>query len=476
MLHIHRRLFYSLIIFCFLIIYSDGAKHNKGLNKINRLKNDNKYRLLQHRNSENLYLWKFYAIPKNYLLAKKGTILGIYLRQCFNRKNKNQFYISSNNKSYYAQNDQFHTKLCEISKYKCLYYPHQSYFKVPHNIVSNLEEIEIVSKITGKKRTFHLDTTAANSKPFDGITVCTPLLYYYNNWLQMFMFLEKWREEKNVRIMIYYRSLSRDVFELLKYYEKLNIVYLIPSPIFPRNDPMQKFVATSGGMGPLFFNDCMYRNNANYLTVMDVDEYFHIFDEQSRKKGLLEFVKKKANQYPMIGFFNFQSYYMSYINKKVDDSFNFATESLLTLDSMNIQGKSIMLTNKIYYPSYHIPLFKKENDGYRFKKNEGILLHARPNYIFKNVESKDKIQFLGGPEKLKFNSEYRTLEKNLNKTLVFKYKHTVISDRCILKNKKKSENYCNWNIEECGKQIDLLENWIYTSEKSKNYQEYVKLK
>uniref|UniRef100_A0A0N5BAI4 Glycosyltransferase family 92 protein n=1 Tax=Strongyloides papillosus TaxID=174720 RepID=A0A0N5BAI4_STREA len=291
----------------------------------------------------------------------------------------------------------------------------------------------------------------------------------------MFMFLEKWREEKNVRIMIYYRSLSRDVFELLKYYEKLNIVYLIPSPIFPRNDPMQKFVATSGGMGPLFFNDCMYRNNTNYLTVMDVDEYFHIFDEQSRKKGLLEFVKKKSNQYPMIGFFNFQSYYLSYINKKVDDSFNFATEGLLTFDYPNKIGKSIILTSKISYPNYHIPTFKKLKDGYRFPKNEGILLHARPNYIFKNVESKDKIQFLGSPEKLKFNSNYQTLIKNLRETLIFKYKRTVISNRCILKNKKKSENYCNWNIEECGKQIDLLENWIYTSEKSKNYQEYVKL-
>uniref|UniRef100_A0A0K0FUE0 Glycosyltransferase family 92 protein n=1 Tax=Strongyloides venezuelensis TaxID=75913 RepID=A0A0K0FUE0_STRVS len=475
MLHIHGGLLYLLIIFSVLIIYSDEVKNNKR-NKINRLKKANKNRLLQLRNSENLYLWKFNAIPKNYLLAKKGTILGIHLRQCFNRINENHFYISLNNETFYAQNDRFHTTLCEISEYKCLYYPHQSYFKVPLNIVNNLKEIEIVSNITGQKRTFPLDTTAANSIPFDGITVCTPLLYYYNNWLQMFMFLEKWREEKNVRIMIYYRSLSRDVFELLKYYEKLNIVYLIPSPIFPRNDPMEKFVATSHGMGPIFFNDCMYKNNTNYLTVMDVDEYFYIFDEKSRETGLLEFIKTKVNQYPMIGFFNFQSYYMSYINKKVDDSFNFTTEGLLTYDHINREGKSIMLTNKIYYPSYHIPLFKRVKNGYRIPKNESILLHARPNFIFKDAKSKVKMQFLGRPEKLKLNSNYQTLKKSLSKTLVFKYNHAVVSNKCLHKNKKKDKNYCYWNIEDCKKQIDLSEDWIYTSEEIKNYQEYVKFK
>uniref|UniRef100_A0A0K0F3Q2 Glycosyltransferase family 92 protein n=1 Tax=Strongyloides venezuelensis TaxID=75913 RepID=A0A0K0F3Q2_STRVS len=459
-----NKLFYLTLIFLFPIIYCNEVKKYDGNH------------LFQLENSGKLYLWKFYVIPKNYALAKKGTILGIYLRHCYNSIKKDHFYISSENESFFEQNDEFHTALCDLTNYKCLYYPHQSYFKIPFNKVIHLKEIEITSNITGETKNYQLDATAANSKPFDGITVCTPLLYYYNNWLQMFMFLEKWREEKNVRVIIYYRSISSDVYELLKYYQKLNIVHLIPAPIFPRSDPMEKFTATAIGMGPLFFNDCMYRNNTKYLTVMDVDEYFHIFDEKSRTRGLLEFVKKSIRRYPHYGFFNFESLYISYLNKNVSKSFHFATKGLLTEDNHNKGGKSIMLTDKINYPSYHLPLFTKVNDGHRYKRKEAIILHARPNIIFKKVKSKKKVQSLDESERKKLVSNYKTLTKRLNKNLIFTYKPTIIKNlkECMLKKTKKDTNSCYYNVEPCKEEMNLLENWIYTSKEKEKYQDYVK--
>ncbi|CEF69951.1 Domain of unknown function DUF23 domain-containing protein [Strongyloides ratti] len=391
----------------------------------------------------------------------------------------NNFIISINNNSYQEHNEEFHKTICKQSNYKCLYYPHQSYFDIPYDIAIKINKIEIMSKKSKKKFIFKLDKVAAKNKPFDGITVCTPLLYYYNNWLQMFMFLEKWKREGNSKVIIYYKSLSNDVYELLKYYKKLGLVYMIPTPEISYNDPLMKFTETSFGMGPLFFNDCMYRNNTKYLTVMDVDEYFHIFDKKYKKNGLVNFIEMNSQLYPNIGFFNFKSFYISYINDNVTNSFDFAINGLLTDDKLNKGGKSIMLTNKIYYPCYHMPLFKNLDEGFRFSENQAIILHARPNYIFKkNVHSNKKCHILDKWEKLDLISSYEKLKNTLNSTIIFSYKPTIIKnlERCMKKKKKNDKNLCIFNIEPCKKKMSILGNWIYTNRNEENYQEYVKIK
>uniref|UniRef100_A0A0K0F3Q1 Glycosyltransferase family 92 protein n=1 Tax=Strongyloides venezuelensis TaxID=75913 RepID=A0A0K0F3Q1_STRVS len=430
---------------------------------------------------------KFYLVPRNYYSSNHATIKGTFMGHCsykyVTKKKIENLFIKINSSYYKGDTDNINFFLCpKKSNHFCQLWPHRIHFNVPWKIAENLKEVQLVNTKTGTNRIFPLDTVAANSKPYEGIVVCVPVLYYYNNWLQIFLFLEKWREEDNAKIVIYYKSLSLDVYNLLKYYEEIKLVTLLPAPNFPTGGKARKKSATSFYISHLFFDDCMYGRNGKYFAVMDVDEYFHIFDKNIK---LLDLIKKHSTIYPSKTFFNFESMYMSYDNHNLDESFIFGKTVTLTKDTQNIKGKSVTLTDKNEYIGYHFPLDKKNivgynysndfnySDGYRFPADKAILLHARPNYVLEKINSPKKINILTESQRLTLVNHYKSLNESLKIKTPFIYKRNVVFNlkNCMKNNEKRAKNarICSSNYDICHKRLKNLEKWVYAEGDKKKY-------
>ena len=51
--------------------------------------------------------------------------------------------------------------------------------------------------------------------------VCIGALYWYTNWPKLIEFIEVWRAQGATKFYFYYQSVSREVYEVFKAYEKL---------------------------------------------------------------------------------------------------------------------------------------------------------------------------------------------------------------------------------------------------------------
>ncbi|CEF69952.1 Domain of unknown function DUF23 domain-containing protein [Strongyloides ratti] len=437
---------------------------------------------------------KFYLVPRNYYNSNRATIKGIFMADCIykyvEKRKIESLYIQIDNSYYKGITDDMKFFLC-IRKNSnfCTMWPHRINFNVPWNIAKNLTQIKLINKKTGGKKIFKLDTTAAMNKPYEGLTICVPVLYYYNNWLQMFLFLEKWREQENAKVVIYYKSLSLDVYNLLKYYEKIKLVTLLPAPDIEKTKNIRLRSPTSFFISHLYFDDCMYGRNIKYAAVMDVDEYFHFFNSN---KTILDYIKEYSILYPKKTFFNFESMYMSYNNHKVDDSFKFGTTVSLLKDNINLKGKSITLIDKNDYIGYHYPLDRKNiigknysknfnfGHGYRFPKNKAILLHARPNYIFQKFKNSMNVVILNESQRLTLHNNYQLLKKDINFNYPLVYKNIITNhlDKCIKEEEKKlfKNGVCIKNFDYCFKKLEKLDNWIYAENDKDKYYNLIEFK
>lgn len=55
----------------------------------------------------------------------------------------------------------------------------------------------------------------------EGIGVCVPAMYWFTNWPKLIEFIEVWRILGATKFYFYYQSVSREVFEVFREYEKL---------------------------------------------------------------------------------------------------------------------------------------------------------------------------------------------------------------------------------------------------------------
>uniref|UniRef100_A0A0N5A6L0 Glycosyltransferase family 92 protein n=1 Tax=Parastrongyloides trichosuri TaxID=131310 RepID=A0A0N5A6L0_PARTI len=297
-----------------------------------------------------------------------------------NKRPDHYLFIKIGRKFYRGKIKILDHRICNKFEYRCQMEVHRVDFDIPWKIAKELKKVTIINSIKNTQQAFSVHNSAAFSKPFNGILVCVPILYWYDNYVQMFLFLENWRRENNAKIILYYNSISPDVYDLIQYYSKTNLVELRPASQYPNN--MNGFNLTHGMATKIFFNECLYTLNARYFSVMDIDEYFYVRNtKKNTRPNILRYAKNFFARHPTTIFINFESYHISYINTHIDDTFNFAKKAMISVDDKNHLGKSIMLTSKISHVGHHIPEGMYLRSGYRFPSNEAFLVHARENFI-----------------------------------------------------------------------------------------------
>ncbi|CEF70080.1 Domain of unknown function DUF23 domain-containing protein [Strongyloides ratti] len=400
--------------------------------------------------------------------------MGHCLNKYINKRPNNYLYIEINNKYYPGKIGIFDRAICKKFEHRCQMEVHYVNFNVPWKIAQKVTTVNIINIITKSKQVFNVSKESANSKPFNGLTICVPILYWYNNWLQMFLFLENWYREGNAKIILYYKSLSPEVYNLLRYYVKIKLVILYPVSNYPIKESMNPANLTHGMGSKIFLNTCMYKMNSKYISVMDIDEYFYIYSKNKKKQKILNFIKSAISRQPNKNFFNFESFHISYKNTIIDPSFNFHKKAYLSIDKKNVLGKSVMLTNKISHFGFHIPQFEKLSDGYRFSSNQAILLHARSNYILKKTKKLPEIEIINENERKNLNRRYILVEKQINMSLPFVYgpameKHL---ESCISMKARLKARVCFVIYDKCKNIMDKISKWIYSEDDLINYKNF----
>uniref|UniRef100_A0A0K0F408 Glycosyltransferase family 92 protein n=1 Tax=Strongyloides venezuelensis TaxID=75913 RepID=A0A0K0F408_STRVS len=429
-------------------------------------------------NKESLFFKDVFLVPRNYFIAKNTTIKGIFMAHCSNmyikKKPNNYLYIKIKKKYYRGRIGIFDKSLCRKFEHRCQMEVHYVDFDIPWKIARKVRRVNIINIFTNTKETFNVNRNAARSKPYNGLTICVPILYWYNNWLQMFLFLENWKREGNAKIVLYYKSLSPEVYNLLQYYVETKLVTLNPVSNYPISKTMNPFNLTHGMGTKIFLNDCMYKKNSKYISIMDVDEYFYVLNGKNKKENVLNFVKNQIPLYPTTSFFNFKSYHISYKNPYIEPSFNFAKIGYMSVDKKNYLGKSVILTSKISHVGFHNPQFESLNDGHRFTSSQAFLLHARSNYILTKRKNLPEINILYESERKDLVERFNFIQKQINTTLPFVYGPSMDKnlESCMSQKVKKTARVCFAIYDKCKATMDSIGKWIYAEDDLVNFRNF----
>ncbi|CEF70096.1 Domain of unknown function DUF23 domain-containing protein [Strongyloides ratti] len=419
-------------------------------------------------NFNSLHMYSFHVIPKNYYSARYATVKGFMIAYCSNKYTRNpkkEYLLANiNGKKYKGRVTFIEYSFCNVKRLNCKLEVFYVNFNIPRKLLSGKEYINIIDNGSKKRQTFKLSSEAANSPIYDGITVCTPTLYWYNNWLQMFTFLEYWKKQKKAHIVIHYRGMSSTVFKLINSYSKYNLVTLIPTPALPKQHGRDIEPYIFGFGSKIYLNSCMYSRNTKYVLAMDSDEYIHFFKNKSQ--SIYDFVEKEFIKKPELTSVNFRNVRASYTHKNITETFKFAQTYYYYKDTINKEGKSVVRTNKVDMIGYHLPVGLSSKDSYRISSNIALVLHARSNYVTVNIKGRKKklpiALLFDEDERLTLVKNYKDIKENvMNGTLNFDY-NVRIANSLKLTDRVKTKNFiCYFDYEESKKFVSKLEDWIY---------------
>uniref|UniRef100_A0A0K0F413 Glycosyltransferase family 92 protein n=1 Tax=Strongyloides venezuelensis TaxID=75913 RepID=A0A0K0F413_STRVS len=452
-------LFASLFLYQILIVNASNCQ----------LKNT-RYITNNTANFDSLHIYSFHVVPENYYASRYATVKGFMVAYCENKYTKNpkkEYLIADiDGKKFNGIVKIMEYSFCVLKHINCRLEIFYVNFNIPRNFLVNRENITIIDNGSKKKRVFKLSSEAANSEVYDGITICTPTLYWYNNWIQMFTFLEYWRKQSNVHIVIHYRGMSSNVFKLINYYKDLGLVTLVPTPALPKQKGKNIETFIFGFGGKVYLNSCMYSKNTKYVLAMDSDEYIQFF--KNKTQNVYDFVEKEIKLRPYLESVNFRNVRASYTHRNITETFRFAQQYYYYKDTINKEGKSVVRTSKVDMISYHKPVGISRKQQYRINNKVALVLHARPNYVTINVKGKRKI-----PKALLFNENERLVivkhykeikEKVLNGTLQFNYDVKLANSLKITDRYKPKKYICYFDYNESKKYVSKLDNWIYGEE------------
>uniref|UniRef100_A0AC35UCK1 Glycosyltransferase family 92 protein n=1 Tax=Rhabditophanes sp. KR3021 TaxID=114890 RepID=A0AC35UCK1_9BILA len=190
-------------------------------------------------------------------------------------------------------------------------------FDIPSDVGETIKEVTFINLFTKQMATISVTRPVAKSK--EELMVCVPPLYWYNNHLQLFIFVETWRLQGASHFIFYYSTVSMDVFNLLKYYEAMGIVSMIPFKSLPMNKRINPNVSIYRYGHILAINDCLLRRKAKFATVVDVDEFL----VPVGNKTFVDFVKSEFNKDEKAAVLYFQHSALHFDLKKINDGFGF---------------------------------------------------------------------------------------------------------------------------------------------------------
>ncbi|VDN95381.1 unnamed protein product [Brugia pahangi] len=218
----------------------------------------------------------------------------------------------------------------------------------------------------------------------DTLHVCVPPLYWYWNYVAFIQFIEIWRKQGATMFYIYYVSVNRHMMDILKIYEKVGIIRLIRWQMLPRSkltDP-NRWIYRFGHT--LSMNDCLHSSFAKYVALVDIDEFII-----PNSGTLLPFLRKMHNLNDTAGSFVFEHArvrFQGWILFKLQRKFDFAWLKNAEFQIQEGPSKTIFMPERVQILVTHkVREFFKPYKSFKINTNDGLLYHARSNWIFTSL-------------------------------------------------------------------------------------------
>uniref|UniRef100_A0A8R1TXE7 Glycosyltransferase family 92 protein n=1 Tax=Onchocerca volvulus TaxID=6282 RepID=A0A8R1TXE7_ONCVO len=248
------------------------------------------------------------------------------------------------------------------------------------NFSINTKEI----MVTEKNRIVVIPLQPLPRKYQDILHVCVPPLYWYWNYVAFIQFIEIWRKQGATMFYIYYVSVNRHTMDILKIYEKMGIIQLIRWQMMPRSklvDPNQ-WIYRFGHT--LSMNDCLYSSPAKYVALVDIDEFII-----PNSGTLLPFLRKMHDLNNTAGSFVFEHArvrFQGWIFFKKQPKLDFTWLKSAEFQIQEGPSKTVFMPERVQILVTHkVREFLKPYKSFRVSTDEGLLYHARSNWIFTSL-------------------------------------------------------------------------------------------
>uniref|UniRef100_A0A914BW08 Glycosyltransferase family 92 protein n=1 Tax=Acrobeloides nanus TaxID=290746 RepID=A0A914BW08_9BILA len=225
-------------------------------------------------------------------------------------------------------------------------------------------------------------------------------MYWFTNWPKLIEFIEVWRILGASKFYFYYQSVSREVYEVFKEYEKMGIVVPIKAEVMPTNKET--------GYNPdyhlfrigdrIWQNDCLMRAETKFAPYVDVDEMLIPQNNQS----LLEFLEEEEKRRKDAGGFGFKHAAMSFEAEKMPHlksskeefdwrKLDFEWLKTATFKQQSAMGKAVSMPDRVDLISIHF--IARTQWPYKeigIPHSKGVYYHARNNWLAKNKVELEK--------------------------------------------------------------------------------------
>uniref|UniRef100_A0A914CXE7 Glycosyltransferase family 92 protein n=1 Tax=Acrobeloides nanus TaxID=290746 RepID=A0A914CXE7_9BILA len=318
-----------------------------------------------------------------------------------------------------------------------------------------------------------------------GLSVCVAPLYWFSNWPRLIEFIEIWRVLGASKFYFYYQSVTREVYEIFKEYEKLGIVEAMKAEVMPTDK--------ESGFNPdswlfrigdrLFQNDCLMRAKTKFAPYVDVDEMLIPQNNQT----LLEFLEAEAKANPDAGAFGFNHAGLQFDAEKMghlkDSKADFDWrkldhEWLKTAQWGNqwAMGKAVSMPDRVDLISIHY--IARAQFPYKqidVPHTKGVYYHSRINWAEKKKsdEKKDNKSLLYEPRLKSFftdelvktvHKNYQGIMENVEKSMGRKpypsYEVFKILDKCLAG--WRSYHKCSPYVM-CYENLKNITEWVYAN-------------
>lgn len=216
--------------------------------------------------------------------------------------------------------------------------------------------------------------------------VCVPPLYWYWNYAAFIQFIEIWKRQGATMFHIYYVSVSRQMMDILKIYEKMGVIQLIRWQMMPRShliDP-NRWIYRFGHT--LSINDCLYRVSARYVALVDTDEFII-----PSSGTLLQFLHEMHAKNDKVGSFVFEHArvrFQGYKDLKLKSKFDFDWLKDAEYQIREGPSKTIFMPERVQIMTTHrVREFFKPHKPCKIAIDKGLLYHARSNWIFTTLNN-----------------------------------------------------------------------------------------
>ncbi|CEF70697.1 Sulfotransferase family and Domain of unknown function DUF23 domain-containing protein [Strongyloides ratti] len=352
---------------------------------------------------------------------------------------------------------------------KCKWHSFKVVFSIPKNVARNLSNVTIFNLHTKIKVNVKVRRNLNVNIKKNNMTICVPPLYWYNNFLQIFIFTEVWKFLGASNFIYYYYTVSEDVMNLLKYYESTGIVTLIPYKTLPSSklvDP-NKSIYRYGHIAAI--NDCILRGKSKYLSIVDVDEFLHLNDSYfPSEKNLYEHIDKIFEEKIFTVGFMFYHRGMEIYSQDIKDDFKFLKD--IYLNSFKGPPKYIIRPERVETVDSHYPFNHMHYALGDMNIRQGYLLHSRSSWTNYTNSIIAKVSFISSNQRKELQKKYLLVKEKLNIQSKFMLQNNIldIMSKC-LKNWK--IHGCKVPNDMCKKKILHIEKWVKSDDNlsSENY-------